>query len=362
MAARRAVVAGGEAEKAAPEAPRPRRNTEGGGVMEKSVRMLCRVAAYLLPFAAVAAAGYATPAMAQDYPNQDIHFVTGFPPGSGADVITRYFAEKTRAVSGRNVIVENKVGASGSIATEYVAKSKPDGYTLLINAGSGTAAGMHLQKHPPVDVLKAFRIAGTINRQAFMMVVRADSPYKTVADVTAAMKAKGAKASYATSAPSGIVMGEMYKAITGVQAVEVRYKDASGSLNELMDGKLDYGMHDPVFALAQAREGRLRILAHSSGQRLQAIPDVPTMDEAGVKGMDLTSWWAYIAPAATPKPVLDKLNGYLRQILQTEETKKFLNQFGGDPFISTPEQGQALLIKDEKAWGEYVKLAKIDPQ
>ncbi len=325
-----------------------------------------RIASYCLPYragllaAVICAAPFA--AGAQPFPNQDFHFVTGFPPGSGADVITRYFAEKTRAISGRNVLVENKPGASGSIATEYVAKSKPDGYTLLINAGSGTAAGMHLQKNPPVDVLKAFQIAGTINRQAFMMVVDARSPYKTVADVTAAMKAKGEKASYATSAPSGIVMGELYKTITGVKAVEVRYKDASGSLNELLDGRLDYGMHDPVFSLAQAREGRLRILAHSSGKRLDAIPDVPTMDEAGVKGMDLTSWWAYIAPAATPKPVIDQLNAYLKQILETEETKKFLNQFGGDPFITTPEQGQALLVKDEKDWREYVRLAKIEPQ
>ena len=310
------------------------------------------------------AAGICAPfvARAQAYPNQDIHFVTGFPPGSGADVITRYFAEKTRALSGKNVIVENKPGASGSIATEYVARSKPDGYTLLINAGSGTAAGMHLMKSPPVDVLKAFRIAGTINRQAFMMVVDAKSPYKSVAEITAAMKAKGSKASYAVSAPSGIVMGAMYKAITGVEAVEVTYKDASGSLNELLDGKLDYGMHDPVFSLAQQREGRLRMLAHSSGTRLQAVPDIPTMDEAGVKGMDLTSWWAYIAPAETPQPVIDQLNSYLKQILQTEDAKSFLNKFGGDPWISTPAEGQAQMIKDEKDWKEYVKLAKIEPQ
>jgi tripartite-type tricarboxylate transporter receptor subunit TctC len=237
-------------------------------------------------------AALCTGAHAQSYPNADIHFVTGFPPGSGADVITRFFAEKLRPVAGRTILVENKVGASGAISIEYVARSKPDGYTILFNAGSATAASMHLMKSPPVDVLKSFEIAATINRQAFMLVVDAKSPYHSVPELTAAMKQKGEKASYATAAPSGIVMGEMYKAITGVKAVEVRYKDAVGSLNELMDGKLDYGMHDPVFSLAQAREGRLRILAHSSGTRLNAIPDVPTMAESGVPGMDLTSWWA----------------------------------------------------------------------
>ena len=207
---------------------------------------------------------------------------------------------------------------------------------------------------PPVDVLKALQIAATINRQAFMLVVDAKGPYRTVPDLTAAMKLKG---SYATAAPSGIVMGEMYKAITGVKAVEVRYKDAVGSLNELMDGKLDYGMHDPVFSLAQQREGRLRILAHSSGQRLNAVPDMPTMAEFGVPGMDLTSWWALHVPTGTPAPVIAALNGWMKQVLEMEETKQFLNQFGGDPFINTPEVGQALFIKDEKSWGDYVRLA-----
>ena len=282
-----------------------------------------RVVHHIAP--ALLLAALCTGAYAQSYPSADIHFVTGFPPGSGADVITRFFAEKLRPVAGRTILVENKVG-------------------------------------PPVDVLKAFEIAATINRQAFMLVVDAKSPYRSVPELTAAMKQKGEKASYATAAPSGIVMGEMYKAITGVKAVEVRYKDAVGSLNELIDGKLDYGMHDPVFSLAQAREGRLRILAHSSGQRLNAIPDVPTMAESGVRGMDLTSWWALHVPAGTPAPVIAALNGWMKQVLEMEDTKKFLNQFGGDPFISTPEQGQALFIKDEKNWGDYVRLAKIDPQ
>jgi tripartite-type tricarboxylate transporter receptor subunit TctC len=316
----------------------------------------------LVALALLLAAAFAASAHAQSYPSADIHFVTGFPPGSGADVITRFFAEKLRPVAGRTILVENKVGASGAISIESVARSKPDGYTILFNAGSATAASMHLMKNPPVDVLKAFEIAATINRQAFMLVVDAKSPYHSVPELTAAMKAKGEKASYATAAPSGIVMGEMYKAITGVKAVEVRYKDAVGSLNELIDGKLDYGMHDPVFSLAQAREGRLRILAHSSGQRLDAIPDVPTMAESGVPGMDLTSWWALHVPAGTPAPVIAALNGWMKQVLEMEDTKKFLNQFGGDPFISTPEQGQALFIKDEKNWGDYVRLAKIDPQ
>jgi tripartite-type tricarboxylate transporter receptor subunit TctC len=299
---------------------------------------------------------------AQEYPTQDFHFVTSFPPGSGADVLTRFFAEKVRALTGRAVIVENKSGANGAIAVQYTARAKPDGYTMYLSAGSATAAQMHLFKDPPVDVLKAFQLAATINRQAFMLTVDAKSPYTSVAALTAAMKQKGNAASYATAATSGIIMGEMYKAITGIEAVEVRYKDSAGALNDMASGRVDYGMHDPVFSLAQQREGRLRILAHSSGQRLAAIPDIPTMAESGVPGMDLTSWWAVMLPSATPRPVIDQVNMWFNEILAMPETRGFLNRFGGDPFVSTPDAAQALFIKEEAAWGEYVRIARIEPQ
>src|SRR5262245_22878036 len=312
---------------------------------------------------ALALASLALPAAgADDYPNQDLHFVTSFPPGSGADVLTRFFAEKVRTLTGRTVIVENKSGANGAIAVQYTARAKPDGHTMYLSAGSATAAQMHLFKVPPVDVLKAFQLAATINRQAFMLTVDAKSPYRSVAELTAAMKQKGTDASYATAATSGIIMGEMYKSITGVRAVEVRYKDSAGALNDMASGRVDYGMHDPVFSLAQQREGRLRVLAHSSGQRLSAIPDIPTMAESGVPGMDLTSWWAVHLPCGEPAPIIDQINKWFNQILVMDDTREFLNKFGGDPFISTPDVAQALFIKEEQAWGEYVRIARIEPQ
>ena len=301
-------------------------------------------------------------ASAQTFPSEDFHFIVGFPPGSGADVLTRFFASKLQAASGRTVIVENRTGAAGNIATEAVARAKPDGYTLLLGAGSAIAAGMHLMKTPSVDVTKAFQIVATLNRQAFMLTVDSKSPYKSVAELTAAMKAKGDKASYATTAPTGIVLGEMYKSITGVQAVEIRYRGAAEALPELASGKLDYGALDPAFTLAQARAGRLRILAHSSGQPLKALENIPTMKAAGVPGIDLTSWWAVHAPIATPRANVDKLNAWFKQILSEPETVKFLADLGGDAFISTPDEAQALFIREEKAWKEYVRLAKIVPQ
>lgn len=317
------------------------------------------LSAALLAAAALAPAG----AQAQQYPAQDIHFICAFPPGSGADVLVRYFAEKVRPLTGKNIIVENRSGAGGNIASEYVARAKPDGYTVYVHAGSAIAANMWLFKKPAFpDATKALTVAATINRQPFMMVVDAKTPYKTVADVTKAMKAKGDKATYGTAAPTGTVMGELYKQVTGVKATEVVYKTAPDGLNDMASGAVDYGMHDPVFSLAEAREGRLRILAHSAGQRLASIPDVPTMAESGFKGMDLTGWWAVHVPTGTPKPVIDKLNAWFKEILQQPDTVEFLNKFGGDPFISTPADAQALFIREEKAWADYVRIAKIEPQ
>ena len=141
--------------------------------------------------ASVSTLGFPCPALAQRWPAQDIHFVTGTAAGSGGDVIVRYFAEKLRPLAGRTIIVENRVGALGGIATEYVARSKPDGYTILIWGGSNVASMMAVRKKPPIDVVTALQIAGTIDRQAFMFVVDAKMPYYTLADLTKAMLAKG---------------------------------------------------------------------------------------------------------------------------------------------------------------------------
>ena len=194
-----------------------------------------------------------------------------------------------------------------------------------------------------------------------MLVVDAKSPYKTTAELTAAMKKKGDKATYASAAPTGTIMGELYKVATGVSAVEVTYKTAPDSLNDLASGAVDYGMHDPVFSLAQQREGRLRILGVSVGQRLKASPDLQTMTEQGIP-MDLTGWWAAMLPAGAPQPVLDQINKWFTQVVSSDDTRKFLASFGGDQLLEPPAQAQERLAKDVKAWGEYVRIAKIQPQ
>jgi tripartite-type tricarboxylate transporter receptor subunit TctC len=313
--------------------------------------------ALALPVGLFALAGQAG---AQAYPSQDIRLVCAFPAGSGADVLVRYFAEKLRPIAGRTVIVENKAGAGGNIATEYVAKSRPDGHTIYVHAATAVALNQHLFRKPPVDVAKALKVVATINRQPWMLVVDAKSPYKTVADLTAAMKQKGDKASFATAAPTGRVMGELYKNAMGLKALEVNYKTAADSLNEIISGRLDYALHDPVFSLAQQRQGKLRILAVSTAKRLAAAADLPTMTELGIP-MDLTGWWAAMLPSGVPQPVVDQVHKWFVQMVSSDETKAFLNKFGGDPNINTPAKAQEMFESAIKEWGEYVRIAKIEP-
>jgi tripartite-type tricarboxylate transporter receptor subunit TctC len=328
--------------------------------MEKSEMQFRRVR--LIAFVAAAILAWPLGAQAQDYPTREIHVICAFPAGSGADVLVRYFAEKLRVLAGKPVIVENKTGAAGNIAAEYTARAKPDGYTIHIHAGSSTAANFSLFKHPPINPAKDLQVVATLNQQPFMVVVAVNSPYQTLGELTAAMLKKGEKASYAESNTTGKVMGELYKNATGVKALDVPYRTAVDSLNDFASGVIDYGMMDPVVAISQTNAGRWRMLAVSTAQRMQAVPNLATMTESGVPGVELFGWFAAMVPAATPRPIVDQLNKWLNDIEATEETRKFLNQFGGDPWITTPDQGQAQLAKDQKDWENYVKAAKIEPQ
>jgi tripartite-type tricarboxylate transporter receptor subunit TctC len=220
---------------------------------------------------------------------------------------------------------------------------------------------MHLIKRPPFDAAKAIQVAATINKQAFMLAVDARRPWKTVAELTAYLKEKGASATYAVSANSGVVMGAIYNEKAGLQAVQVHYRLAQDALNDMAGGKVDYALQDPVFALSQQREGRMRVLAVASAERLKSNPELPTMTEAGVP-MDLVGWFAAMVPSATPKPIVAQLNRWFSEVVATEETQSFLKSYGGDPWISTPEEGQARLLRDIAAWGDYIRIAKLEPQ
>ena len=302
------------------------------------------------------------PATAQDYPNKEIHAVVGFPAGSGADVYARFFANKLSELAKVSVIVENKPGAQSSIATEYVARSKPDGYTIFIGGADSFGSPLYLFKKPPVDPRKDFVYISPLVSQGFILVVTADKPFKTVADLTAFLKQKGDKASYSTANNPATILAETYKQSAGLNTVQVNYKTSVDFINDMMDGRIDFVMADPVFGLARIREGKMKPLAISTGQRIKALPDIPTMQEAGIAGVDMNLWWIVAAPAGTPQPIVDKLNGYFTEIGKMNETREFLAKFGAEPFTASPAETKRLVDKEIADWANYVKLAKIEAQ
>jgi len=301
------------------------------------------------------------PAGAQAFPSQDVHFVVGFAAGSGPDTIARFVAEKMRPVMGQTIIVENKVGAIGNIATEYVARAKPDGHTLYVTGGNALASSGHLFKKPPVDVSTAFEVVATLSRQPVMLVVGPNSPVKTLPELTAALKKKGDKAAYGTAFPSARVAGAMYKKIAGTQAVEVQYRTSKDWVNDLTSGAIDFAFIDATSGVGLAKENRVRVVALTMGDRSKALPQYPTMKEGGV-ALDMPGWWAVFAPAGTPKPVVDQLNKMFADVMKKDEVQAFFTRLGNDPWITTPAEGKKFYLKEYKDWGEYVRIANIEPQ
>jgi len=313
--------------------------------------------------AIAAAAVLATvPVQAQDYPKQDIHAIVGFPAGSGADVYARYFANKLSQVAKVNVIVENKPGANSSIATEYVARSKPDGYTIFIGGSDVFGSPLYLFKKPTIDPRKDFIYVSPLVSQGFILAVPASSPYKTVAELTAAMKQKGDKGSYPSTNNPALILGEAYKKAVGIDTLQVGYRTSADFLNDMMSGRLDWVWADPVFGLARIREGKFRPLAISTGKRISALPDIPTAKEAGIADIDMNLWWVAAVPAGTPQPIVDKLNAYFTEIGKMPETKEFLAKNGAEPWTASVAETKALIDKEIKDWEAYVKLGKIEPQ
>ena len=298
---------------------------------------------------------------AQAFPDKEIRLICTFPPGSGADILVRFFAERLKPlVNGQTIIVENKPGAAGSIGAQYVSRRPPDGYTIVMDAGTTWASIPSRFKRPPIDVVKNLQMVATVNRQAFMIVVPQSSPFKTLQELTAHLKAEGDKATYAATANSGIVLGEVYKARAGLQTVQVKYESAPDAFNDLMSGRLAFGAVDPVFAMAQLREKRMRVLAVASNERLAAVPDLPTLKENGLD-VDITNWWAVAMPAGTPPQIVNQVNAWYNEILKQPETVEFLKRSGGDPLISTPAETEQRLIKSIDEWRDYIRIANIPP-
>lgn len=312
-------------------------------------------------FATALSVAAPTFSQAQEYPSQDIHFIVGFAPGSGPDVITRWVAEKMRPVIGRTIVVENRVGAGGNIATEYVSRAKTDGYTVYMTGGSALAASGHLFRNLSMDVSKGFENVAMLARQPTLLVVGPNSPYKTVADLQAGMKAKGSKASYGTAFPTARVLGAMVKDSAGGQAVEVQYRTSADWINDLAAGTLDFAFIDAASGTGHAAQNRIRIIAVSLADRFVTMPNVPTLKEAGID-VDVSGWWAAFVATGTPKPIIDKLHKAFTEVVKSPEAKTFFNGITNEPFTMSQPDAQKFYLKEYKDWGDYVRIAKIEPQ
>jgi tripartite-type tricarboxylate transporter receptor subunit TctC len=324
--------------------------------MKPSRRDLLRLAAASPALSLSAGSAFAQ----ADYPNKNITAICMFPAGTGADVFVRFYGDQLQKKLGKPVIVENKVGAFGLIATQQVAQSRPDGYTIYIAPGSSVlAAAPHLYANVPYDPLKDFQSVTTLAKLTFFLTVAADSPYKTVADLTTALKAKGDKASYGSAANTGLVSSELYKAAFGLQTVEVKYRDAATAYNDLLGRQIEFVHLDPVAVLEFAKAGKVRILAAASADRMAAVPDVPSAREVGINNGDVVAWWSVHVPAKTPPAIVDKLEKAFNEIVAGDEAKKFLASQGSDSFPGNRKVLDDILARDIKAWGEYVRIAKI---
>jgi tripartite-type tricarboxylate transporter receptor subunit TctC len=307
-----------------------------------------------------AAALLAQTGFAQDYPVREIRSICNFTAGSGADIIVRYYSEQLARLAGRPVVVENKPGAQGSLASAFVAKSAPDGYTIHITPASSTlASAPHIFKQLPYDPLKDFATVTTINSLSFVVAVDAAKPYRTVSDLIADLKSKPGHGFYGTQSNSGLIAAEWLKSSTGLQTVSVPFKATGDAFANLLSGRIDFMSVDATWAKAQSK---VRILAVTAAKRSAALPDVPTLAEAGVPGIDVSPWWGVVVPAGTPRPIIDKLAGWFNQITASEETRQFLARSALDPFPGSPESMAALLKTEVERWGRFVKLAKIEPQ
>jgi tripartite-type tricarboxylate transporter receptor subunit TctC len=300
---------------------------------------------------------------AEDYPAREIHSIVNFPPGTGMDIMIRYYSVKLGELAGKPVIVENRPGATGNIATEYVVRSKPDGYTIMLTPASSTlASAAALFKKLPFDPIKDVQPVVLVSKLGFVFVVDAKSPAHTMSELTALLKSKPGHGAYGTGSNTGIVTSEMYKVRAGLTTNQVLYKGAYENFNDMYGGQLDFSSFDPTAIAEPIRAGKLRALAVTSASRLGSLPDVPTMQEAGFPDYDLTPWIGLIVPTGTPQPIIDKLAAWHRQINESDETKKMLLQFGMDPLNGDAAAMSARLKADVENWAALVKLAKIEPQ
>lgn len=297
-----------------------------------------------------------------EYPDRPVKVLLGLAAGGGADIMTRWYVDKLREVSGGTYFIENRVGASGNIAADALAKSKPDGYTLMFAASASQAGNRYLYKNLPFDTVRDIEPITTFAQLGFVLLVNAETPVKNVEELTAYLKAKNGKATYGWAVTSAIASSVLYITAANIPAVQVGYKTTAAAVSDLMAGQIDFAFVDIVYASGLAKQGKVKMIANSADRRASALPDLPTMIDAGLPDATQTPWWAVWGPRGMPKDVVAQLAKWINQITAMKETQEFFITQGADPLPGTPEGTEKKLLEAMKTWERVVTLAKIEPQ
>jgi tripartite-type tricarboxylate transporter receptor subunit TctC len=305
----------------------------------------------------------AVPAMAQaPYPNRTITLVLPFAAGSGTDTTTRIISQHLAQALGVGIVIDNKAGANGMIAATYVARAAPDGYTLFVTTNTTHSANPFLLKNLTYDPVKDFAPIARTGDLPFMLVVHPDVPAKSVAELIAYGKANPGKLTYASGSSSAIVSGATFARIAGLDMLHVPYKSSPPAMNDVIGGRITMMFTDVLTGLPHVNGGALRALAVTTKDRSPLAPNLPSMQEAGVPGFDLTSWQGYFAPAGTPKEIVARLNAEIRNIVENPEVKAKLATLGMDAFSGTPDQLGSFVADQLVVWEKLIKDAGIERQ
>lgn len=316
----------------------------------------------LATLALSAIAAIANPAWSQDYPKKPITIVVPFAAGSGTDQAARVYGQAVSEQLKVPVVIDNKGGANGFIAAQYVAKAPPDGYTVFVTTNTTQVANPYLFKKIPYDPVKDFTPVNLLITGQMFVLVRPESPYKTLGDLLAAAKKTPGKLTFGAGNSSSQVGAEQLKQLAGIDVLYVPYKSNPQTITDLIGGQIDFMFADAPTALPQMNGGKLRALASSGSKRLAAAPDVPTISEAGVNGYEMSYWVAAYVPAGAPAAVVKRLNEAFIKASQTPELKTFVTKISAVPAVGSPQDLASFQAADAKKWEKVIKAAGIQPE
>jgi tripartite-type tricarboxylate transporter receptor subunit TctC len=305
--------------------------------------------------------GCATPVAAQPYPARPIRLIVPTTPGGSVDTLARIISPKLAERWGQQVIVDNRSGAGGTIAAEYTARSAPDGYTLMIGTIASLATNVSLQQKLPYDPLTDFAPVTLVATQNLVLTVHPSVPARSVRDLVQLAKSRPGQLAFA-SAGNGTgshLSGELFKQLAGVDILHVPYKGVAPALVDVISGQVSMSFPSILTSLPQVRSGRLRALAVSGGARSAALPDLPTMAEAGVKGYESATWYGIVAPGATPQDIVARISGEVAGIVKDADTRERIARDGADPVGSTARQFGAFMRSEIEKWRKVIRAAGI---